>query len=89
MMRSANGFVWKDLETPGRYVIKTASYEYTGSASMTIRQYIKGELAAETKVSINIIDKESLGKRPGNRVPELEIEKIYDLEIDKIRSDYP
>ena len=57
---------------------------------MTIRQqYTKGELAAETKVSINIIDKESLGKRPGNRVPELEIEKIYDLEIDKIRSDYP
>jgi hypothetical protein len=50
MMRSPNGFVWKDLKNPGRYSIKTASYEYTGSASMTIRQYIKGELAAETKV---------------------------------------
>jgi hypothetical protein len=50
MMRSPNGFIWKDLKNPGRYSIKTASYEYTGSASMTIRQYIKGELAAETKV---------------------------------------
>ena len=57
---------------------------------MTIRQqYTKGELAAETKVSIYIIDKESLGKRPGNRVPILEIKKIIDWEIDLIRSDYP
>jgi hypothetical protein len=50
MMVSPYGFVLRLLESPGLYVILTTSTLYTGSASMTIRQYIKGELAAETKV---------------------------------------
>ena len=56
MMGSANGFIWKHLENPGRYVIHTTSNLYTGTTSMTIRQYVMGELAGETNVYINLID---------------------------------
>ena len=66
LMESANCFVWKQFENPGRYVIQTTSNLYSGSASMTIRQYIKGELKGETKIYIKIIDIQSSRKRTGN-----------------------
>jgi hypothetical protein len=64
MMNSDYGFVREDLENPGRYLIHTTSSLYRGSASMTIRQYIKGDMKAETRVKIKL----KLGKLARNPV---------------------